>query len=332
MGKAKNRKSISWKRELKAEDVFLSDPKEIELKNYGSFRGWEEHSEPNLVPTKFSESHHTKFINILIGQEVASVGHELQSHTAHIQHFTFRHPDLPNRRVVVIDTPGFDDTDIDDREVLRRIAVWLARSYDAKMKLAGVIYLHEITQPRMLGTSRKNLDMFVRLCGPDAIKNVILATTKWDELPSNEMGEMRESQLKGEHWKHMVELGSRIHRFDCSQRSARRIVNYILAKDPLDAVQIQTELVQIGDILAETEAGRTLRFTLQELLKMQKHVSANLRSGQEDPDMAEEAVKNEEKIRVTLKQIKELNVPLSRKITRLLGFSFLKSAGLDFEP
>ncbi|KAG6820499.1 hypothetical protein H0H93_016306 [Arthromyces matolae] len=268
-----------------------------------------------------SGSGKSTFINILIGQEVASVGHELQSHTAHIQHFTLTHPDYPNRRIVIIDTPGFDDTSVDDREILRRIAVWLARSYDANMRLAGIIYLHEITQPRMLGTSRKNLDLFAKLCGPEAIRNVILITTKWSDLPRHDVGEARESQLKAEHWKHMVDMGSRIHRFDGKQRSARRIVNYILAKEPLDALQIQTELVNIGELLAETEAGRTLRFTLQELLKMQKVMSTNLRRGvEEDISMHEKVFENEEKIRVTLKQIKELNIPLSRKIIRFLGF------------
>ncbi|KAG6826662.1 hypothetical protein H0H92_014935 [Tricholoma furcatifolium] len=306
MGKKNHRKSNSWKREVKADDVFLSDPRESDMVI------------PIMGPSGAGKS---TFINILIGQKVASVGHDLQSHTAHIQHYTFTHPDLPNRRVVIIDTPGFDDTDIDDREILRRIAIWLAHSYDAKMKLAGVIYLHEITQPRMLGTSRKNLDLFTRLCGPDAIKNVILATTKWGELPNIQTGELRESQLKSEHWRHMLDMGSRVHRFEGSQRSARRIVNYILSKEPLDAVQIQTELVQIGDILAETEAGRTLRFTLQELLKMQKAMTANFRLTEGDSMMEEKALENEEKIRTTLKQIKELNIPLSRRITRFLGIA-----------
>ncbi|KAG6852882.1 hypothetical protein C0991_008395 [Blastosporella zonata] len=306
MVKVKNRKGNSWKREVKADDVFLSDPKDSDVVI------------PIMGPSGAGKS---TFINTLIGQEVASVGHELQSHTAHIQHFTFIHPSLPNRRVVVIDTPGFDDTDIDDREILRRIAVWLARSYDAKMKLAGVVYLHEITQPRMLGTSRKNLDLFAQLCGPDAIKNVILATTKWDELPNDGTGALRESQLKGEHWKHMLDMGSRVHRFDGAQRSARRIVNYILAKEPLDAVQIQRELVQIGDILAETDAGRTLRFTLQELLVMQKNVSANIRRGDEDLTMEAKARETDEKILITLRQIKELNIPLSRRVMRFLRLS-----------
>ncbi|KAG6887069.1 hypothetical protein C0992_000958 [Termitomyces sp. T32_za158] len=307
MGQLKGRKGTAWKREIKADDVFLSDPRESDM------------VVPIMGPSGSGKS---TFINILIGQEVASVGHELQSHTAYIQHFTLLHPDYPNRRIVIIDTPGFDDSDIDDREILRRIAVWLARSYDARMRLAGIIYLHEITQPRMLGTSRKNLDMFTRLCGPEAIKNVILITTKWDELSSEGIGKLRESQLKGEHWKHMVEMGSRVHRFDGTQRLARRIVNYILAKQPIDAVQIQTELVQIGDLLAETEAGRTLRYTLQDLLKKQKAMSTKMRNSSEgDPSMHEKALalENEEKIRHTLKQIKELNIPLSRKITKFLG-------------
>ena len=36
--------------------------------------------------------------------------------------------DLDGRRVVLFDTPGFDDTYVNDGEILRRIAVWLASS------------------------------------------------------------------------------------------------------------------------------------------------------------------------------------------------------------
>lgn len=31
-------------------------------------------------------------------------------------------------RIIVVDTPGFDDTYVDDSEILRRISVWLAAS------------------------------------------------------------------------------------------------------------------------------------------------------------------------------------------------------------
>jgi hypothetical protein len=36
--------------------------------------------------------------------------------------------EIENRRIVLVDTPGFDDTEISDSEILRRIAVWLASS------------------------------------------------------------------------------------------------------------------------------------------------------------------------------------------------------------
>ena len=37
------------------------------------------------------------------------------------------HP-LKDYRVIIVDTPGFDDTYMDDVEILRRIGVWLASS------------------------------------------------------------------------------------------------------------------------------------------------------------------------------------------------------------
>ncbi|KAF5384433.1 hypothetical protein D9615_003461 [Tricholomella constricta] len=304
MGKSKHaKKKNAWKKEIKAGDEFFVGPRETDI------------IIPIMGPTGSGKS---TFINTLIGQVVASVGHDVESHTAHIQYFAFTHPNYPNRRIVVLDTPGFDDTNVDDHEILRRVAVWLARSYEDGMRLAGVIYLHEITQARMLGTARTNLDMFYKMCGKDAIKNVIIATTKWSDVP-NEVGERREGQLQEEHMKFMLELGSSMHRFDNTQRSARHIVNSILTKEAVDVIHIQRELVEIDNILAETDAGRTLRYTLQDLLDMQKSIATQLRKEEKSPELAHKLVENEEKIRSTLTQIKALNIPLSRKIMRFLG-------------
>ena len=53
------------------------------------------------------------------------VGHDLNSCTSDLQYAFI---DIPNRpdRIVIVDTPGFDDTYTDDADILRRIAVWLA--------------------------------------------------------------------------------------------------------------------------------------------------------------------------------------------------------------
>jgi hypothetical protein len=57
-----------------------------------------------------------------------TVGNALHSCTKNIQHVIVPHPGDPTRRIVFVDTPGFDDTYIDDAEILKLIAVWLARS------------------------------------------------------------------------------------------------------------------------------------------------------------------------------------------------------------
>lgn len=46
----------------------------------------------------------------------------------------------------------------------------------------------------MQGSAKKNLLMFKKLCGKDAMKNVILATTMWGKVSSEE-GAQRETQL-----------------------------------------------------------------------------------------------------------------------------------------
>jgi hypothetical protein len=56
------------------------------------------------------------------------VGHDLQSCTSKIEHVIIPHPSDPSRRIVFVDTPGFDDTYVADAEILKHIAVWLAKS------------------------------------------------------------------------------------------------------------------------------------------------------------------------------------------------------------
>jgi hypothetical protein len=57
------------------------------------------------------------------------VGHDVTSCTSTLQFAILDNPPLlVGHRVIIVDTPGFDDTYVDDVETLRRIAVWLASS------------------------------------------------------------------------------------------------------------------------------------------------------------------------------------------------------------
>ena len=68
-------------------------------------------------------------INRLAGEGVVMVGHDLKSCTTEIKPVIIRHPTELNRRIILVDTPGFDGTYVDDAEILKLIAVWLAQSY-----------------------------------------------------------------------------------------------------------------------------------------------------------------------------------------------------------
>ena len=67
--------------------------------------------------------HGFQFINIASGSQLR-VGVNLTSCTAEVElanEFV-----LDGRRVILIDTPGFDDTNISDAEILEKIAAFLA--------------------------------------------------------------------------------------------------------------------------------------------------------------------------------------------------------------
>ena len=105
------------------------------------------------------------------------------------------------------------------------------RSYSADTKLGGLIYLHDISLPRMKGTALRNLEVFKKLCGDRALRSVVLGTTKWTELESRSVGEDRLKKLRDNYWLEMIERGSFVHDFDDTQQSAWKVVDSVLAYD-----------------------------------------------------------------------------------------------------
>jgi len=198
------------------------------------------------------------------------------------------------------------------------------------MVLGGVIYLHDISQDRFSGTARRNLEMFNRLCGDAALDKVVLGTTKWARLSESD-GSRREAELKDVHWKSMRDKGSQVRRFVGDKSSAWDIVSVflqrasqrreVLAKEI--ALQIQDEMAVKRKIIPETNAGKELRFTLAEFLKMQKMAVAleeeMAKGGGSDVDARlAETRQNMDKLTT---QIQALKVPLSRRFKRFLGLA-----------
>ncbi|TFK20804.1 hypothetical protein FA15DRAFT_599038 [Coprinopsis marcescibilis] len=121
-----------------------------------------------------------------------------------------KYPNLCSRNIVLVDTPGLDNTCADDSEILRRISSWLAKCYAPDVTIGGIVYMADISQQRMHKSTGTNLEMLKELVGID-YHHVILVTTQWDEvLP--EVGQARERELQSTLWKELIEKGATMFR------------------------------------------------------------------------------------------------------------------------
>ncbi|KAF4497147.1 hypothetical protein FAGAP_6670 [Fusarium agapanthi] len=214
--------------------------------------------------------------------------------------------------VYLIDTPGFDDTGRSDTEVLSEIAAWLTDSYKHEIRLHGIVYLHRISDVRMQGSAKKNLVTFKELCGEDALKRVVLASTMWDIVPA-EKAAKREQELKDtpEFWGWMLSKGSSIHRYNNTAESARKIILSLAGHNAPIATDLQKQMVDEGKSLDETSAGQGLKSELlkerQKLTKERQDLQALIKEAQKEHDVdTEEALQEEsDRYAVLIKRAEE---------------------------
>ncbi|GKU13647.1 unnamed protein product [Fusarium langsethiae] len=203
------------------------------------------------------------FINQVTGENV-EIGHGLTSHTMGVSIYT--HRITPERCVYLVDTPGFDDTLRNDTEILKEVTFFFSQIYRKNVQLAGIIYLHRISDNRVSGTALKNLDMFKQLCGKNAFGHVVLCTSMWDTLDTTvpEVGDQREKELiaRSEFWGAMHTGGSQVVRWLGTKDSAQSIVDKIIKihkENGKAMLRIQEELVDEGMSLDKTGAGREVQ-------------------------------------------------------------------------
>ncbi|KAF5321125.1 hypothetical protein D9619_000481 [Psilocybe cf. subviscida] len=181
---------------------------------------WQEYANCYIVPVMgpFSSGKST-FINQLLGKELVQVGHLFDPCTTDFQAIevpanivaTYLPDWNPTKNLIIVDTPGFDDAD--DSLMLKKLAWWLTDTYGVRAKLAGIIYLHDMTEG-LTCPSYKNFHFFESLCSSGTCKSVALGTTKWQRIPKEEFeyAEMREKQLLERFWNGMADRGSKAER------------------------------------------------------------------------------------------------------------------------
>ena len=195
-----------------------------------------------------------------------------------------------------IDTPGFDDTDTKDSDILT--IIWEHISSIKGLRLSGLLYLHRITDDRVGGTAMKNLRMFQKLVGDDSMKNVILVTTMWGKLQPSDDGDARVKQLTetGKFWGGMITSGARHERYDGTGVDALRIIRLMLDNAPCK-LQIQEEL-DSGQKLADTAAGKEVADRLETLKAQHAGEIAELKN-----ELSQAAQKGNEKLQQELQAL-----------------------------
>ncbi|KAL9040600.1 MAG: hypothetical protein Q9214_004423 [Letrouitia sp. 1 TL-2023] len=222
------------------------------------------------------------FVHAATGDKSIEVGYTLQSSYVH-------RVQVDDMQVVLLDTPGFNDTYRDDADVLREIADWLATNYVEGHQLTAILYLHRITDVRITGSARRNLRVFKKLIGDFALSNVVLVTTMWDGI-EQAIGVERERELVSNSlfWGDMVRAGSTVARFDKTRECAYNIIRLRL-KTHTRILTIQEEMVDDKTTLAETGAGKEVLAEMTKLKFEHQKEMSQLRS-----DMKEALDKHDE--------------------------------------
>ncbi|KAM0232475.1 hypothetical protein ACHAP5_010728 [Fusarium lateritium] len=268
----------------------------------------------------------SNFINHCTKHQVL-IGDGLQACTKNVEIYSFDYS--PGITVHLVDTPGFDDTNRKDSDILRDISAWLSKSYTEKILLNGILYLHRISDPRMQGSGKMSINLLIRLCGRNALKNVVLVTTMWEKVEI-EVGERRENELESteEFWGYMKRHGSQTRRHYNNEESARSVLSIFIPESPdiqpeTVALAIQKELADDHKTLDQTGAGKLLDGTWarekQALQRELEEVRDAVRTANEERDhnlaqllqdqqlemslTVENMRKEQEKLRVTMEEL-----------------------------
>ncbi|CAG9978243.1 unnamed protein product [Clonostachys byssicola] len=210
------------------------------------------------------------FISRCTGKDT-NISHGLFSCTDSLDVFDMR---WEGRRIYLIDTPGFNDTNRPEIDTLSVLATYLGASYSNGVRISGVLMLHPISDNRMSGTNMRTIEMIEAMCGFDSYDNLAIATTMWPEQSTKydrATLNAREAELAGSNkfYGSMISKGAAMFRLHVTGRkgqngevfSAERILAHLIRRSDLHApkaLRLQKELIDEKKTIGETSAGAVI--------------------------------------------------------------------------
>lgn len=193
---------------------------------------------------------------------------------------------IDGKIVILVDTPGFNDTHKSDVDILHALAEWMKDAAEEGVFFSGIIYLYSLTDARMTSAGITNLRMFTKLCGQDHLNKVVLATTKAEITPDADV-ELRTYDLKkpGGFWAPYIAAGSKVCNLENSFASAKALVKEVLSLNETSFIpRIQQEMMD-GVEPGRTEAGQEINAQIEKLRKVHKQELMELRSASERAEL-----------------------------------------------
>ncbi|KDQ18735.1 hypothetical protein BOTBODRAFT_127665 [Botryobasidium botryosum FD-172 SS1] len=222
----------------------------------------------------------TSFIKLLSGADI-NIGDDLISQTGTPEHTCF---ELNGRRIILIDTPGFNDTNRSDADILNGIASYFSFLYGTmRCRFSAVLYFHRISDNRVTGSSRNNMKMCEAMCGYAAMPNVFLCTTMWDDVdPDIGMARQQELCNTDMFFGGMLKKGAHVARLDNTLESAQALIAQVFKLTPV-ALAIQRECIDEGKALGDTAAGILVN---EEIAKLEAKRLADIAQAEEETKIA----------------------------------------------
>lgn len=156
-------------------------------------------------------------------------------------------------------------------------------------RIAGIFYLHRITDPRMAGSAMKSLAIFKLLVGAPVMPLVRLVSTRWNDVEASASdlarAEALEKQLctTDKFWGSCVAEGAVALRHRGDRASAQAVINSALQANisPTPRLSIVQELHDKNMPLLDTGVGRFISEDTDKLARQYEADIANLKREQQ---------------------------------------------------
>lgn len=133
---------------------------------------------------------------------------------------------IRGKSCLIIDTPGLDDSPALNLSVLNAIAAKLSTSPPVN----AVIYFHRVTNTRLTGSARSNIDLFLSICGTVFYEQTAFVTTMWNTINPKERPRFEglHHQMQSNIAKKTRSL-TKVRKFDASKQEAMAILDHFAA-------------------------------------------------------------------------------------------------------